>query len=86
MDTEDRKGVTFEDLPFGDEGEGALSDQDDDIIDLVDVVDEDALSERSYIDEALERKIIEAAERIAREMFPAIAERIIREEIEKLKE
>jgi len=61
------------------------------IIDLVDVVEEEkkpptkvALVNTS-LQEELIKKVEETAEKVAREMFPAIAERIIREEIEKLK-
>lgn len=41
---------------------------------------------RDVLPEALEQEIIRIAEKVAREMFPDIAERVIREEIEKLKE
>jgi len=37
------------------------------------------------LQEEMMKKVEETAERIARELFPGIAERIIREEIEKLK-
>ena len=37
------------------------------------------------IQEEMIKKVTEITERVAREMFPAIAERIIREEIDKLK-
>jgi len=61
---------------------------DDVIIDLVDVAEEPAedLPPRDVLPEALEKEVIRIAEKVAREMFPDIAERIIREEIEKLKE
>jgi len=36
-------------------------------------------------EDIINEKVAEAVERIAREMFPSIAERVIREEIEKLK-
>ncbi|HOO91296.1 MAG TPA: hypothetical protein PLA74_10780 [Syntrophales bacterium] len=62
--------------------------ENDTIYDLVDVVEEDtrrAVSVDTQDDE-IAGIVSRVAERIAREMFPAIAERIIREEIDKLKE
>ncbi|MBW2631513.1 MAG: hypothetical protein JRC90_07095 [Deltaproteobacteria bacterium] len=62
--------------------------KDDRIYDLVDVVEEG--SEEVLPGDILDDKIMEAvskvAERVAREMFPSIAEKVIREEIDKLKE
>lgn len=62
--------------------------KDDKIYDLVDVVEEG--SEKIVPVDIPDDKIMEAvsrvAERVAREMFPSIAEKIIREEIDKLKE
>jgi hypothetical protein len=71
----------------------------EEIFDLVDVVEE---GNREFVDipekrtrvalvnpniqEELIRKVMETSEKVAREMFPAIAERIIREEIDKLKQ
>jgi hypothetical protein len=69
------------------------------IFDLVDVVEEDvadvsvgterktkvAVVNLGLQDEILNR-VTETAERVAREVIPDIAERIIREEIEKLKQ
>ncbi|MCX7983234.1 MAG: hypothetical protein N2572_10090 [Syntrophales bacterium] len=66
------------------------------IIDLIDVVEEGEEREEkktaarvavvnATLQEELLKKVEETAERVAREMFPSIAERIIREEIEKLK-
>jgi ferritin-like protein len=69
------------------------------IFDLVDVLEEDvadagvAVEKKTKIavvnmglqDEILKR-VTETAERVAREIIPDIAERIIREEIEKLKQ
>lgn len=66
------------------------------IIDLVDVVEEGEEQEEKKVaarvavvnatlQNELLKKVEETAERVAREMFPAIAERVIREEIEKLK-
>jgi len=61
------------------------------IHDLVDVV-EKGFSEKTAVKdlpdqqrEMFVREIRDVAERIARELVPAIAERVIREEIEKLK-
>lgn len=57
------------------------------IFDLTDVVEEpriDAIVGARLQDEIM-KKVTEIAERIAREQFPGIAERIIREEIESLK-
>ena len=60
----------------------------DKIYDLVDVVEEG--SEEVLPVDILDDKIMEAvskvAERVAREMFPSIAEKVIREEIDKLKD
>ncbi|HOF06088.1 MAG TPA: hypothetical protein PK175_02535 [Syntrophales bacterium] len=69
------------------------------IFDLVDVVEEGMpdfsdLPERKpkialvnpNIQEEMIRKVEETTERLVREMFPSLAERIIREEIEKLKQ
>lgn len=62
--------------------------KDDKIYDLVDVVGTGP-EERLPVD-LLDDKIMETvsrvAERVAREMFPSIAEKVIREEIDKLKE
>jgi hypothetical protein len=59
----------------------------DKIYDLVDVIEEqpgETVSE-GVLNEEIVKKIEEIAEKIAREMFPGIAERVIKEEIEKLK-
>lgn len=64
-----------------------LTDEDK-IYDLVDVFEEG--SEEVLPDDILNDTIIQTvskiAERVAREMFPSIAEKVIREEIDKLKE
>ncbi len=63
-----------------------LGDQDR-VYDLTDVIEEpriDAIVGVRLQDEIM-KKVSEIAERIAREQFPGIAERIIREEIENLK-
>lgn len=61
--------------------------KDNRIYDLVDVVEEGP--EEVLPGDILDDKIMEAvsrvAERVAREMFPSIAEKVIREEIDKLK-
>ncbi len=57
------------------------------VYELTEVVEEpriDAIVGGRLQDE-ITRKVTEVAERIAREQFPGIAERVIREEIENLK-
>lgn len=58
------------------------------IHDLVDIVEEPFSEEQpgDLLDDEMRKKIMETVERIAREMIPGIAERVIREEIEKLKQ
>lgn len=51
---------------------------DDKVFDLADVVEEDRHDE-------IARQVSEIAERVAREIIPDIVEKVIREEIEKLK-
>ncbi len=57
------------------------------IYDLVDVVEKKP--RMAFVDaglhEEIMRKATESAEKLAREIVPAVAERVIREEIEKLK-
>jgi len=68
-------------------GERLVLDEKDRVYDLTDVVEEpriDALVGARLQDEIM-KKVAEIAERIAREQFPGIAERIIREEIDNLK-
>ena len=67
-------------------GDESVEQQENKIIDLVDVVEEEDIGvpEGCRVEE-IERIVAETAERIAREMFPSIAERVIREEIAKLK-
>jgi len=79
MDTEDPRN-----RPDGDD-DVKTTDIGDDVIDLVDVVDEERPPTRMPDDDEIRRYVVEAAECIARDMFPSIAERIIREEIDKLK-
>lgn len=68
-------------------GEPQVLAQKDIVYDLVDIVEEprlDAVVGGRLQDEIM-KKIAEVAEKIAREQFPGIAERVIREEIENLK-
>jgi len=62
--------------------------EDDKIYDLVDVVEEqsDGVRPADTLDDEIAGVVAKIAERIAREMFPSIAEKIIREEIDRLKE
>lgn len=58
----------------------------DRIYDLVDLVEEE--SDVNYckgFNDDIRKMVTETAEKIARELIPDIAERVIREEIEKLK-
>ena len=62
--------------------------EDDTVYDLVDVVEEDTKEAVSVgtLDDEIAGIVSRVTERVAREMFPAIAEKIIRDEIDKLKE
>lgn len=62
--------------------------KDDRIYDLVDVVEEgpEEVLPVDIQDDKITGVVSRVAERIAREMFPSIAEKVIREEIDKLKE
>jgi hypothetical protein len=65
---------------------GKLLREDDKIYDLTDIIEEPANKIVSdTLNDRITQKISEISEKIAREMFPQIAERVIREEIEKLK-
>jgi hypothetical protein len=70
----------------GDKENRTLS-EGDKIYDLVDVVEEapHGGSLDHELDDEIVRRVSEIAEKIAREIVPGIAERLIREEIEKLK-
>lgn len=60
----------------------------DQVYDLCDVFEEgkgDALYRGDIMEERVRSIVLETTERVARELIPDIAERIIREEIEKLK-
>jgi hypothetical protein len=65
-------------------GIGAGSEQIQDIVDAIDRKPKMAFVDPGIHDEIMKRAS-EIAEKIAREMIPDIAERVIREEIEKLK-
>ena len=62
--------------------------KDDKIYDLVDVVEEgtERVLSVDTLDDEITGIVSRVAERVAREMFPSIAEKVIREEINKLKE
>jgi DNA-binding NarL/FixJ family response regulator len=62
--------------------------KDDRIYDLVDVIKEgpDEVLSGDILDDKIIETVSKVAERVAREMFPSIAEKVIREEIDKLKE
>ncbi|MBN1828626.1 MAG: hypothetical protein JW884_05740 [Deltaproteobacteria bacterium] len=66
--------------------DGRLLKKTDKIFNLVGVIEHNGQKPSSAVDEIMEQQIIETVERIARELFPAVAERVIREEIEKLRE
>lgn len=62
--------------------------EEDRIYDLVDVIEEtpERIPEAGTLEPEITAVVSRIAERIAREMFPSIAEKVIREEIERLKE
>lgn len=59
----------------------------DKVYDLVDIIEEEPgeTASEGVLNEEIIRKVEEIADRVARQMFPSIAERIIKEEIEALK-
>lgn len=72
---------------------GAMPGPDERIYDLRDVIEEGYAERRTKvavvntgIQEEIAKRVTEVTERLAREMIPAIVERVIREEIEKLKQ
>ncbi|MCL5808755.1 MAG: hypothetical protein M1418_09465 [Deltaproteobacteria bacterium] len=77
---EDSPGFPGQGLPGGGTGREKF-------YDLVDVVDKKP--RMAFVDTGLHEEIMkraaEIAEKVAREVIPAVAERVIREEIEKLK-
>jgi hypothetical protein len=84
---EQTKGEPGLDEKISRPGEPRVLAEKDIVYDLVDVVEEpriDAIVGGRLQDEIM-KKVAEVAERIAREQFPGIAERVIREEIENLK-
>jgi hypothetical protein len=84
---EQQKGEPGLDEKISRPGEPRVLEEKDVVYDLVDVVEEpriDAIVGGRLQDEIM-KKVAEVAERIAREQFPGIAERVIREEIENLK-
>jgi hypothetical protein len=84
---EPKKGEPGLDEKISRPGEPRVLAEKDVVYDLVDVVEEpriDAIVGGRLQDEIM-KKVAEVAERIAREQFPGIAERVIREEIENLK-
>ncbi len=62
--------------------------EDDRVYDLVDVIEEtpEKILEAGTMESEITAIVSRIAERIAREMFPSIAEKVIREEIDRLKE
>ncbi|MEA1971298.1 MAG: hypothetical protein U9N37_06770 [Thermodesulfobacteriota bacterium] len=62
--------------------------KDDKIYNLVDVVEEgpEEVLPVDILDDKIMEAVSRVAERVAREMFPSIAEKVIRGEIDKLKE
>jgi uncharacterized protein (UPF0128 family) len=59
-----------------------IAKKNNDVHDLIEIVEDRKAVD---INEEIVKKTTEIAERIARELIPSIAERVIREEIEKLK-
>lgn len=57
------------------------------VFELTDAIEENPLPGpvQQGVEEMIAKRVAETVEKIARELFPEIAERIIREEIEKLK-
>jgi len=70
-----------------DTGSNVEAGDNDKIYDLVDIVEErkETLPLDDAFKEEIRKRVSETAERVAREMFPQIAERLIMEEIGKLK-
>jgi hypothetical protein len=75
-------------LEVTDDKKGKVLTESDRIYDLVDVIEgvcQVGGVDRYDLNDETVKKVSEIAEKVAREMVPGIAERIIREEIEKLK-
>jgi hypothetical protein len=84
---EQKKGEPGLDEKISRPGQPQVLSEKDVVYDLVDVVEEpriDAIVGGRLQDEIM-KKVAEIAERVAREQFPGIAEKVIREEIENLK-
>ncbi|HNT57708.1 MAG TPA: hypothetical protein PKL99_07480 [Syntrophales bacterium] len=56
------------------------------VFDLTDVVEEGVPEDMAFLPRGMVEHLTATVERVARELFPAVAERVVREEIEKLKE
>ena len=71
---------------FMDEDARTLT-KDDKVYDLVDVVEEDRkeVLPADILDDRLVGIVSKVTERVARELFPSVAEKVIREEVDKLK-
>lgn len=85
-------GMSEEHFPSPKDGEtvvigGRLLRPTDTIFDLTAVVEEGNVKPDVFEmrDDEIMKKVSEVAEKVARELFPSIAEKVIREEIEKLK-
>ncbi|MDD5475782.1 MAG: hypothetical protein PHU03_04610 [Syntrophales bacterium] len=89
MNREDDKAAHSVDDSFIDGGMreyGAVNKPDQvEIVDLVDMIDDEGIEQRIPCNEEITDIIVKTTERMVREMFPHVAERVIREEIEKLK-
>jgi len=66
--------------------EDNLPGSDEQVFDLTEVVEEGIPDSMTFLPRGVVEHLTATVERVAREMFPAIAERVVREEIEKLKE
>jgi len=81
------KEVPHEVLIIDGRGYKKASQSEKKIYDLFDIVEEKLLAEQPKVlpEDEMMKKIVETVERMAREMIPEITERVVREEIEKLK-
>jgi len=66
--------------------EDNLPGSDEPVFDLTEVVEEGIPESMAFLPQGVMEHLTATIERVARELFPAIAERVIRDEIEKLKE
>jgi len=76
------RAPSVEERLAGDTPDGVRLSQDKKVYELSNLFDE---SQEGLIREEVRRKAAEIAEKVAREVMPGIVERVIREEIEKLK-